>query len=44
MYAFAQNVKLNTEPLVTGDLGLRDMKIVEALYKSLASGGKKVKI
>lgn len=44
MDAFAQNVTSNTEPLVTGDLGLRDMKIVEALYKSLASGGKRVKV
>ncbi|MFT7035298.1 MAG: glucose-fructose oxidoreductase [Cyclobacteriaceae bacterium] len=44
MDAFSKNVMTDTEPIVTGDLGLRDMKIVEALYKSLASGGKRVKV
>lgn len=44
MDAFATNVKEGTEPLVTGDLGMRDMKIVEAMYKSIASGGKRVVI
>lgn len=44
MDAFAVNIKLNTEPLVTGELGLRDIKITEAIYKSIASGGKRVVI
>jgi predicted dehydrogenase len=44
MDAFSENVMTDTEPIVTGNMGLRDMKIVEAIYKSLASGGKRIKV
>ncbi|MEQ9289139.1 MAG: hypothetical protein RIG77_19595 [Cyclobacteriaceae bacterium] len=38
------NVIEDSEPVVTGELGLKDMKIVEAMYKSIANGGKRVVI
>jgi predicted dehydrogenase len=40
---FAQCVLDNKESSVSGEEGLRDMKVVEAIYKSIATG-KKVKI
>ena len=32
------------DPNVTGEEGLKDMKVVEAIYKSIAAGGKKIDI
>ncbi|MFY0653580.1 MAG: Gfo/Idh/MocA family oxidoreductase [Cyclobacteriaceae bacterium] len=44
MDAFAKNVMEDTQPIVPAELGLKDMKIVEAMYKSIANGGKRVEI
>lgn len=44
MDAFALNIKNDTASIVSGDMGLRDMKIIEALYKSIAGGGQRVEI
>ena len=41
---FAKNVLANTESKVSGEEGLQDMKILEAIYKSLAHGGERVSI
>ncbi len=41
---FAKNVVANTESKISGEEGLKDMKVLEAIYKSLASGGKRVMI
>jgi len=32
------------DPNVTGEEGLKDMKVIEAIYKSIAAGGKKVMV
>tara|TARA_R110002049_G_scaffold9962_2_gene49652 strand:- start:13942 stop:15057 length:1116 start_codon:yes stop_codon:yes gene_type:complete len=42
MDAFAMNVKENTKSFVSGEEGVRDLKVVEAIYKSIALGGKRV--
>jgi len=44
MDAFALNIKNNTESTVSGEEGLRDMKVIEAIYKSVESGGKRIEI
>ena len=41
---FALNVLKNTESIISGEEGLKDMKVLEAVYKSLASGNKRVNI
>ncbi|WP_405415044.1 Gfo/Idh/MocA family protein [Maribacter sp. Asnod1-A12] len=37
---FAKHVLLNTENIAPGEMGKRDMIIVEAIYKSILEGGK----
>lgn len=44
MDAFALDVMNNTPSLVPGEMGRRDMAIVEAIYASAASGGKRVEV
>jgi glucose-fructose oxidoreductase len=44
MDAFAMNVKENTETFVSGAEGVNDLKVIEAIYKSIALGGKRVLI
>jgi len=36
---FAKHILLGTPNLVPGEMGKRDMIIVEAIYKSIAQGG-----
>jgi predicted dehydrogenase len=38
MDAFAQCIKRNTNTTVPGEMGLKDMKVIEAIYRSIASG------
>lgn len=38
---FAKHILLGTKNLAPGEMGKRDMIIVEAIYKSIAEGGKK---
>ena len=40
----ALSIKTGKNPLVTGDEGMRDMKIMEAIYKSIKKGEKKVSL
>ena len=40
MDAFAVAVKTNTPSIVPGEMGRRDLKIIEAIYESLATGAK----
>lgn len=40
MDAFALSVKTKTPSIVPGEMGRRDLKIIEAIYKSLESGSK----
>jgi glucose-fructose oxidoreductase len=44
MDAFAMNVKENTESSVAGIEGLKDMKVIDAIYQSIEKGGKRVEI
>ncbi len=44
MDAFANNILENTDSMVSGEEGLKDLKVLEAIYKSLATGGERVKI
>ena len=44
MDGFAANILENTESEVSGEEGLRDMRVIEAMYKSIALGGKRVEI
>ncbi len=44
MDAFSLNVKENTKSIVSGEEGLKDLKVLEAIYKSLEQGGKRVLI
>jgi predicted dehydrogenase len=37
-------MKENKETTATGEEGLKDMKVIEAIYKSIREGGKKIKI
>jgi glucose-fructose oxidoreductase len=41
---FALCIRENRESRVPGEMGLRDMKIIEAIYASAAQGGKKVAV
>ena len=41
---FALNVLENTESIISGEEGLKDMKVLEAVYKSLESGNKRVNV
>jgi len=42
MDAFAASVLHNTENLVPGEMGMRDMQIIEKIYESMHKGGKEV--
>lgn len=44
MDAFARNVLDGTEVVASGEEGVRDMRIIEAIYKSARKGGKRVKL
>ena len=44
MDQFALNVLENTESIIGGEEGLKDMKVLEAIYKSLNSGNKRVSV
>lgn len=44
MDAFAINVKENTKSMVSGEEGVKDLKVIEAIYKSIALGSKRVTI
>ena len=44
MDAFAESIVQNTTIKATGEMGLRDMKIIEAIYRSIAEGSKEVTI
>lgn len=44
MDAFAESIRNDTTIVTTGEMGLRDLKIIEAIYQSIADGGKEVKI
>lgn len=41
---FAQCVRENRESPVSGEMGRRDMVIIEAIYKSAAAGGQRVEV
>ncbi|MDH3709917.1 MAG: Gfo/Idh/MocA family oxidoreductase [Cyclobacteriaceae bacterium] len=41
---FAKHILQGTKNLVPGEMGKRDMIIVEAVYKSIAEGGAKIKL
>jgi predicted dehydrogenase len=41
---FVQCIRLNKSSKVSGAEGLQDMKIVDAMYKSMANGGQRVEI
>jgi predicted dehydrogenase len=44
MDAFALNVKNNTESIVAGEEGLKDMKVIEAIFKSIEKNGARILI
>jgi predicted dehydrogenase len=44
MDAFAENIVKNTPVLASGEEGLIDMKIIEAIKKSADKGGKRIEI
>lgn len=44
MDGVCQSIDEGTDSTVSGEEGLRDMKIVDALYQSLASGGRRIEI
>lgn len=44
MDAFASNVLNDTEILVPGEMGMRDMFIIEKIYQSMSQGGKEVSL
>lgn len=44
MDAFARDVMFNRPSLVPGEMGRRDMVVVEAIYASAAAGGKRVEL
>ncbi len=44
MEAMARSIIEGTPHSATGEEGLRDMKIIEAIYKSIAKGGKRIKL
>lgn len=42
MDAFAKNVALDTEILVPGEMGMRDLFIIEKIYESMQNGGREI--
>mgnify|MGYP001801101829 CR=1 FL=1 len=44
MDAFARNILDKTPVIASGEEGLHDMRIIEALYKSARKGGKWIKL
>lgn len=44
MDGMAKCILENRETTATGEEGVRDMKVIEAIYKSVATGGKRVKV
>ncbi len=44
MDVVAQSIMEGSETTTTGDVGLRDMKIIEAIFQSIAKGGVRVEI
>lgn len=44
MDAFARNILDGTPVVASGEEGLQDMRIIEAIYKSARKGGKRVKL
>ena len=41
MDGFAQSVKSGTPSIVPGEEGMRDMRVIDAIYRSLANGGRR---
>ncbi len=41
---FSDCVLMGTDPLTPGEEGLKDMRIITAIYESAAGGGKTVKL
>jgi glucose-fructose oxidoreductase len=41
---FSECVLMGTEPLTPGEEGLKDLRIITAIYESAAGGGKPVKL
>ncbi len=44
MDAFARNILDGTPVVASGEEGVRDMRVIEAIYKSAKKGGKRVKL
>ncbi len=44
MDAFVKNILDGTPVVANGEMGLQDMRIIEAIYKSAKKGGKRVKV
>lgn len=44
MDAFALNIKNNTASIVPGEEGLKDLKVIEAIFKSIEQNGARVEI
>ncbi len=44
MDAFAKNIMEGTPVIANGEMGLQDMRIIEAIYKSAKKGGKRVRV
>jgi glucose-fructose oxidoreductase len=38
------SLRENTPTTATGEEGLRDMKVIEAIYRSIKEGGKRIKV
>ena len=41
MDGFAQSVKSGTPSIVPGEEGMRDMRVIDAIYRSIANGGRR---
>ncbi len=41
MDSFAQSVRSGTPSIVPGEEGMRDLRVIDALYRSLANGGRR---
>lgn len=44
MDAFARNILEGTPVIANGEMGLQDMRIIEAIYKSAKKGGRQVRV
>ena len=44
MDAFAKNILEGTPVIADGEMGVQDMRIIEAIYKSAKKGGKRVRV